>query len=522
MNIKLYQNKDPANKVSKTLPEPTLNLSGTLREGTSILSPVIMIKADTTILNCNYAHIEEFKRYYFITDIESVTDELWRITLAVDVLTSFSTYIYSQTGFVERNQTNANYSIEDKKLDLLLNEKIKEWTCSSYLIKRSGATVDKWDYSSNTNYYNYNILVVPSAIASVKLDSGSYYKWSSPSLNQPVPCLHYINSAFSPDTMSVPILSSEVQSTGIISDAIKKSFSPSSIFLYPFAPDISTYTTGGKTYNAIDRLTSYSGNVTYDVDSTIILNLRHAKTRWYCLADFDMPSTYDSIYTWMEYKRKIQLYIPYISWIDLDPKDVTGKNVRIYCLPSLTTGEGFFYVTAGSDSGTDHRVIWSGRSIIAQSIPMDSDNSKELTNRWINFGISTAISAITTSALMAIDPTKIGAYALMSSTGGLVTKATSMSINTNPTSTSQIQTANQGMVSPFEPILRITYPQIAHPNSANYASLFGLPDYETTTLSELTGTGYSIVKHIQWSGESYITKTEQEALNQKLSSGVIL
>lgn len=66
--------------------------SGTLREETSVISPVILMELENPS-GYNYAYIPEFGRYYFISDMVSVRKGLWRISMKVDVLESFKNYI---------------------------------------------------------------------------------------------------------------------------------------------------------------------------------------------------------------------------------------------------------------------------------------------------------------------------------------------------------------------------------------------------------------------------------------------
>lgn len=66
--------------------------SGTLKEETSIISPVVLMELENPS-SYNYAYIPEFGRYYFINDIVSVRKGLWRISMQVDVLESFKNYI---------------------------------------------------------------------------------------------------------------------------------------------------------------------------------------------------------------------------------------------------------------------------------------------------------------------------------------------------------------------------------------------------------------------------------------------
>ena len=91
MEITLCVNISEKNKIGKNLISMNV-FSGTLREETSVTSPVVLMELENPS-DYNYAYIPEFKRYYFISDIVSVRNGLWRISMQVDVLESFKNYI---------------------------------------------------------------------------------------------------------------------------------------------------------------------------------------------------------------------------------------------------------------------------------------------------------------------------------------------------------------------------------------------------------------------------------------------
>lgn len=91
MDIILYDNQSEKNKLDKLLITPN-TITGTLKQECSISSPVILIEIENPV-GYNYAYIPEFSRYYYISDMVSVRNNLWRIYLTVDVLMSFKDYI---------------------------------------------------------------------------------------------------------------------------------------------------------------------------------------------------------------------------------------------------------------------------------------------------------------------------------------------------------------------------------------------------------------------------------------------
>lgn len=91
MDIIFYTISDEKNKLNKTLDDGA-TFSGVLKEETSIIKPSIIIEAEN-LSSYNYVYISEFGRYYFIKDITSIKNNLWRVSCFVDVLMSFKSAI---------------------------------------------------------------------------------------------------------------------------------------------------------------------------------------------------------------------------------------------------------------------------------------------------------------------------------------------------------------------------------------------------------------------------------------------
>ena len=107
MNITFYKNSSEKEKIGKSL-SSGLTLSGNLRDECSITSPSILVES-TSLVDYNYCYIPEFKRYYFISDIVSVRNNLWRVSLKCDVLESFKSDILNSSCIVNKQQ-NQSYS----------------------------------------------------------------------------------------------------------------------------------------------------------------------------------------------------------------------------------------------------------------------------------------------------------------------------------------------------------------------------------------------------------------------------
>ena len=116
MDINLYYNSSDNRCITKELTDKK-TISGTLRDETSIINPIIIINNKTPI-RYNYAYIPEFKRYYYINNIESVRNNIWKLYLQVDPLMSFKGDILALKVVVEKQSLleNGDEYIDDGSL----------------------------------------------------------------------------------------------------------------------------------------------------------------------------------------------------------------------------------------------------------------------------------------------------------------------------------------------------------------------------------------------------------------------
>lgn len=121
VTVQLLRTGDPNNKITKataniTQSDPTCNLKGDC----SIMDPVIVLDLSAitfgtglNIFDCNYAHIQEFNRYYHVKDIITLTDKLVELRLHVDVLMSFAPGILNSPCIVSKNENNFQLKLND-------------------------------------------------------------------------------------------------------------------------------------------------------------------------------------------------------------------------------------------------------------------------------------------------------------------------------------------------------------------------------------------------------------------------
>lgn len=123
MTVILYQNTSAPNYVNKNL-TVVEELTGTLREPTSIVDPVITIERPSPV-GFNYVQIPEFNRYYYVTGVSSVSNGLVSISLHCDVLMTYADGIKSCNAIIKRQENKFNLYLDDGIFKAYQNTKHK-------------------------------------------------------------------------------------------------------------------------------------------------------------------------------------------------------------------------------------------------------------------------------------------------------------------------------------------------------------------------------------------------------------
>ena len=116
MDIKFYYNQSDDRQINKTLVEEKV-LNGTIRENVDIMHPVVRFFSPE-ILRYNYCYIPDFRRYYFITSINAVSNEIYDVQFTTDVLMSFRGEILQYPVIVDKQtqESNGDEYIDDSSL----------------------------------------------------------------------------------------------------------------------------------------------------------------------------------------------------------------------------------------------------------------------------------------------------------------------------------------------------------------------------------------------------------------------
>jgi hypothetical protein len=106
MEIKLYYNSSDNRCIKKNITNE-FSITGTLRESASIVKPEITVTS-VAPLRYNYCYIPSLKRYYYINNIISVKNGLWKLIMEVDPLMSFKNDILALKVVVSKQSSPSN------------------------------------------------------------------------------------------------------------------------------------------------------------------------------------------------------------------------------------------------------------------------------------------------------------------------------------------------------------------------------------------------------------------------------
>ena len=126
ITMSLYQITDDVNVMGKTLGSAISTHTITLKDGCSIDRPVVSFSAQASALApLNYAYIDTFQRYYWITDRKSLVNGVMELTLESDPLESFKTEINLRPATITRNEFLSQGYLNDSNYNALAFEGVQ-------------------------------------------------------------------------------------------------------------------------------------------------------------------------------------------------------------------------------------------------------------------------------------------------------------------------------------------------------------------------------------------------------------
>lgn len=120
MNVVLSKCSCENNRLNKSnyLSDP-ITLSGEFRDSINKMNGTILVQYTNPLNDYNYLYIPLFNRYYYVTSIDAVRNDLLKLTLKTDVLMTYRQSILNCDGVVARNENLYNTMIIDDHLRFL-------------------------------------------------------------------------------------------------------------------------------------------------------------------------------------------------------------------------------------------------------------------------------------------------------------------------------------------------------------------------------------------------------------------
>lgn len=451
-----------------------------LKGGCDILAPIFVLNMSSVAFN----YIQFGARYYFVTGIKSVRQDLWEVSCAVDVLATWKSAIQAMNPYV-LYYTHNNTEIADKRLstktaktvdintgafDILGNgtgsnyavivNTIGEGACDSYAMSQSDArtllsNLDNWFNDENDSGIYTD------------LDDG-IFDWSD------------VENAIKSFLQETLFFWKQWFATGKVADNLRSAY----VLPLPVAAisgnshhvHLGQYTSDVEATRVYDRIFSDGASVTIPWQAS----------------DWRRNSPYHELY----------LYIPYVGLISLSPSDLIGDTtINVSVSIDVTCGDAVFSVYTGTN-----RFIGQYTANMAAPFAIGSSNTP------ITAQINTVVGASVAAA--AAIASGGGTAVLGAMTGGALSLANN--ISGQPTCIgSNMGGAVLGLTD------NIVCYSIFHDTTVSPSSVSsekGTPYNATLSLSGVTG-------YVQTAGASVagaMTDTEREQINELMNGGIYI
>ena len=500
MTIVFYNVSDEPIKLSKTLTGGT-TLTGTLRAPASVTDPVIVIEKNS-FPTWNYAYISEFGRYYFITNITSVREDLWQIDMHVDVLMTNKTMIQSTYAFVARNQNTHN----DELFDPLLK------TSSEMIYETNtfptATDVDQWipyrDTIYDPDHGKRRLLIM------FKAKNLTFYKTASQTTETVIPnfgCF-IMTTTYAGFRDFIQNLRTNIGSwdenwlTQIIMD----------VWYVPYKVDL--YQTNGYIqdihimWGTHDTTLNLNPN-TYFLTSGIYGELK--RTGW----EFALPHAYSKAYQnnspITQYKMKFEPF----GMLPLDSSVLLGASQQWIVVDSdPLSGSANVYIEVSDGVATHpHRRIKLGSGNVAQHFNLAYVGAPE--NKVI---LESIVNVLSGGLSGAVSGAKGGGAGMVGGAlGGVIGSGYQSILNSFQNHTEQVGGVSGSSLIDAYPTIYQIYPVSLYEVEG---SLYGYPLNSYVRLGTLTG--FTTVSEVHLDGFSLSTESELNEIESLLKSGVIL
>ena len=543
MNITLYKSKSSMNTVDKGGANltPLLTVSGNFKNAQSILTPIVIIDtidslllvddngqvvlddykrplltsrdASKEIIKANYCYIDELQRYYFISDIQVVNNDLIQLYLKEDVLYTYANQIKGHTAYISRNEFTNTPLIEDRNEQLFYD---KEVSYKDTVEITGGEAVN---FAFNVSQLGTNNIIFSA------LSKQTDYRAGLVDAPKDLPSFNSINEFYT-TLLSVdrPLLIPYIAGQYIAQLCLEKDSNKSYIknmLICPFDVTNQTDTTKSIPIYLGDNNISDMGASTDPTQKVGNVHPMKALTSDYLVvADFVVPDA--TSYLDYEPYCQYEIFVPFYGYVNLPTNKIRGNRLLLYYALDWQKGNGMAYISI--ITGTENRIIWSGQVDPFIHVELSTTNNYE--NKVAKNGVvtSTVLGTLSSSVSLIAGIATGNPLAIAGGAMGLG-KTIASSVQSSQAIIDRANVAfTDGMLSQYsntKPFLRITKMKTTNTiNKDNYAHLFGLPLYKSYKLKDLRG--YTIISEINLDDLDTAKSSELVELYSLLKGGVYL
>ncbi len=337
-----------AKKQNSTLqPSGGTTIDVKLKDGTDLISPVFILNYGS-VPNWSCAQFEG--RYYFVTNIESVRNDLWAISCSVDALATYKQQIGAQTLYIVRSSNRFDGAIVD----------------TNYPVK-TGVIVEETETNSPYDAYNFSGGTYVVGIIGADNDgvgAVTYYAFQQNNFNSFM------------DKLMGDITDYNVGILEVSDDLQKMLFNPfqyiASCVWFPF--DISKFS-GSDDYIKYGWWNFSDTRYAKKLDSVFPITIgRTLQT----LAHPQQQSR-GAYLSAPPYTRKFLRYMPF-GIVEIEPQIYYGAdNIGLWLSVDIVTGAGILqiYKMAGDD-WIDSQIIQAQIGVQVQIAQMNLDYAKQM------------------------------------------------------------------------------------------------------------------------------------------------
>ena len=487
MTITFYNSENEKNVVVKQLSNGT-SMTGTLRMPTSVLNPVIMID-NATFPTWNYAYIDEFNRYYFVTNVVSINEKIWQIEMKVDVLMSWNTNILTQTAFISRNEFIINNQIADVRRPALSRSDISytEFLSNPFNVVESGmpdVANEKKSYiivlggsvNPDTMPQEYT---PPTNISPLVFPNGMQYMSMGGSQRLIATTWTQLNNLFAGSTNTDEVIA---------------------IISFPF--DVVERSNAGGVFEQNARI-NIGGTMGYELTG------RELSPYYSSIINLGSKAVTGYYGDWRDYEpyTEYKLYLPYVGFVSLPSEEIVNHTIFVKYAVDMSNGNANAFVICNS------RIIYTQQCQIGIQIPLSRSNAYEWQrNNMLNFmsGISgmgklIAGGATKNASLIATGLADVGSSIYNTMQNHLMITGT-------------LAQPNVSRYSPSKCGLYVQRQQFY--TMSNYGHTIGYP---VNDIGELyTYHGFTICESVHLTGFDEATHEEINEIEMLLHSGIIL